>query len=344
MYLELLTTVVSLVTAVISLANARRPKRAGDSPLNLNFIAPSNGKVIRGVTIPIALATEGLDLSPVVDALIKNRSIANTLIATPSPESSSAEQDTRAAQQQTRAAKPKPLAVTIGALGHISERQWSQALTEVGFKNFSRGITANGREVIAFVPGESSSTRSVRVELQNSAATGSLIVVVGNSNEYAEWLTTLVSLVIAAVHASHPVGRKLDRELPINLNVVVPSTGKVIDELTLSVGPLTEKVGLATSVDRLLRSSSSVDAVPDENLNEGVVPVRGTSFIEDIRLAIHENRLSPRFRPADVRRACPGWAENTYAKYLPKHRLGNPGGYVAYFQRFGDGSYGLLGT
>ena len=49
----------------------------------------------------------------------------------------------------------------------------------------------------------------------------------------------------------------------------------------------------------------------------------------------------PRFRPADVRRACPGWADNTYSVFLPKHRRGNPGGYSEFFIQHEDGSCSL---
>jgi hypothetical protein len=65
-------------------------------------------------------------------------------------------------------------------------------------------------------------------------------------------------------------------------------------------------------------------------------------FVSDIRRARREGRLPERFRPDDVRRACPGWAEHTYGVFLPKHRRGNPGGYTAYFTRHADGSYSLL--
>ena len=65
-------------------------------------------------------------------------------------------------------------------------------------------------------------------------------------------------------------------------------------------------------------------------------------FMEDIRLAQAQGRLGDRFSADDVRGACPGWAEHTYGVFLPKHRLGNPGGYTAYFRRDADGSYSLL--
>ena len=65
-------------------------------------------------------------------------------------------------------------------------------------------------------------------------------------------------------------------------------------------------------------------------------------FVDDVRRAIREGRLGSRFRPDDVRKACPGWAGHTYGVFLPKHRRNNPGGYTAYFERHADGSYSLL--
>ena len=65
-------------------------------------------------------------------------------------------------------------------------------------------------------------------------------------------------------------------------------------------------------------------------------------FVEDIRRASRQGRLPARFRPNDVRRACPGWADHTYGVFLPKHRQGNPGGYTAYFRKNSDGTYSLL--
>ena len=66
-------------------------------------------------------------------------------------------------------------------------------------------------------------------------------------------------------------------------------------------------------------------------------------FVEDIRQAICRGTLAKRFRGADVRKACPRWKYQTYTNFLPKHRLGNPGGYAAYFNRHADGSYSLIG-
>lgn len=65
-------------------------------------------------------------------------------------------------------------------------------------------------------------------------------------------------------------------------------------------------------------------------------------FVDDMRHAIRSGRLGARFRPNDVREACPGWADHTYGVFLPKHRRGNPGGYTAYFERHADGSYSML--
>jgi hypothetical protein len=65
-------------------------------------------------------------------------------------------------------------------------------------------------------------------------------------------------------------------------------------------------------------------------------------FMSDVRAAHRSGRLPARFRAADVRAACPGWAEWTYHNFLPKHRLGNPRDYTEYFLRHSDGSYSLL--
>jgi hypothetical protein len=67
-----------------------------------------------------------------------------------------------------------------------------------------------------------------------------------------------------------------------------------------------------------------------------------SKFVEHIRRASRQGRLPARFDSDDVRRACPGWANNTYGVFLPKHRRGNPGGYTAYFERHADRTYSLL--
>ena len=65
-------------------------------------------------------------------------------------------------------------------------------------------------------------------------------------------------------------------------------------------------------------------------------------FVDDIRQARRQGKLPEHFRGSDVRRACPGWAVQTYTVFLPKHRVGNPGGYTAYFKQHTDGSYSLI--
>ena len=64
-------------------------------------------------------------------------------------------------------------------------------------------------------------------------------------------------------------------------------------------------------------------------------------FVEDIRQAKRQGKLPERFRNADVRKACPGWAERTYTNFLSKHRIGNSGDYTEYFKQHADGSYSL---
>jgi hypothetical protein len=64
--------------------------------------------------------------------------------------------------------------------------------------------------------------------------------------------------------------------------------------------------------------------------------------VDDIRRARRIGVLPERFRPADVRSACPGWADRTYGVFLPKHRRGNPGGYSEYFEQHEDGSFSLI--
>jgi hypothetical protein len=67
-----------------------------------------------------------------------------------------------------------------------------------------------------------------------------------------------------------------------------------------------------------------------------------TELVADIRRALMNGQLADRFRGADVRRACPGWANHTYTNFLSKHRVGNPTRQHAYFVRHEDGTYSLL--
>ena len=65
-------------------------------------------------------------------------------------------------------------------------------------------------------------------------------------------------------------------------------------------------------------------------------------FVDDIRRALARGDLPGRFRPHDLRRACPGWANHTYGVFLPKHRREKAGGYTEYFLQNADGSYSLI--
>ena len=66
-----------------------------------------------------------------------------------------------------------------------------------------------------------------------------------------------------------------------------------------------------------------------------------SDFVSAVRSAIREGKLKTPFRAKDVKEACPGWAASTYSTYLSKHRVGNPGGYTAYFRRHEKGLYSL---
>ena len=80
------------------------------------------------------------------------------------------------------------------------------------------------------------------------------------------------------------------------------------------------------SFGRVVRGVESTDS-PSPTL------VTVSRFVADIRQAVRDGRLPKRFRPRDVRRACPGWADHTYGVFLPKHRKGDPGRYTAYFEQ-----------
>lgn len=64
----------------------------------------------------------------------------------------------------------------------------------------------------------------------------------------------------------------------------------------------------------------------------------GRGTISQIRAAVSMGRLPHRFRPTDVNRALAiDWA----GTFLPKHRVGNPGGNTELFVRLGRGVYTL---
>lgn len=57
--------------------------------------------------------------------------------------------------------------------------------------------------------------------------------------------------------------------------------------------------------------------------------------------AVRSGKLAEPFTAEMVRRACPGWSDHTYGVFLPKHRVGNPGGNTPLFIRVSAGSYRL---
>ena len=65
-------------------------------------------------------------------------------------------------------------------------------------------------------------------------------------------------------------------------------------------------------------------------------------FINDIRQARSLGKLPERFRAADVRKACPGWAKQTYSSFLSKHCVGNRGGDTEHFRQHAPGLYSLI--
>jgi hypothetical protein len=60
---------------------------------------------------------------------------------------------------------------------------------------------------------------------------------------------------------------------------------------------------------------------------------------QDIYSAVAAGRLKEPFSAADVREACPGYADSTPGTFLPKHRIGNPGGNTRLFKRVPPGLY-----
>ncbi|TYK44563.1 hypothetical protein [Actinomadura decatromicini] len=103
------------------------------------------------------------------------------------------------------------------------------------------------------------------------------------------------------------------------------------------------EIGLSTVKrilrDRKARPSDALRRDSDPNSGRGR---RMSRMVAEIVRAREDGRLPERFRAADVREACPGWAENTYSTVLSDHRVGNPGDDTAYFVRHADGTYSLF--
>ena len=64
-------------------------------------------------------------------------------------------------------------------------------------------------------------------------------------------------------------------------------------------------------------------------------------LIQEIRQAVQDGRLAEPFNSADVLRAGVRCTASTPGRFLPKHRVGNPGGNTELFVRVDTGKYRL---
>ena len=78
----------------------------------------------------------------------------------------------------------------------------------------------------------------------------------------------------------------------------------------------------------------------DSVLVEEVVMAQSEVYSSIVQ-GVRRGDLSEPFGTAEFRRECPGFAENTYRKFLGKHREGN-GNESELFQRVSRGRYVLL--
>ena len=58
--------------------------------------------------------------------------------------------------------------------------------------------------------------------------------------------------------------------------------------------------------------------------------------------AVHSGKLKQPFNANMLKKACPGWTDHTYSVFLPKHRIGNPGGNTELFKQTSRGWYEIL--
>ncbi len=58
--------------------------------------------------------------------------------------------------------------------------------------------------------------------------------------------------------------------------------------------------------------------------------------------AVDSGSLKEPFKAADMKAACPGFADRTYWRFLSKHSKGNPGDDTELFERVARGRYRLL--
>lgn len=66
------------------------------------------------------------------------------------------------------------------------------------------------------------------------------------------------------------------------------------------------------------------------------------AIFQSIRNAKDKNLLNEPFSAKDFKKACPGFADNTYKNFLPKHAKGNPSKTTEIFHRIARGKYALL--
>jgi len=64
--------------------------------------------------------------------------------------------------------------------------------------------------------------------------------------------------------------------------------------------------------------------------------------VEEVREAVQEGKLTEPFSKKNLERVFKNWGKGTYDAYLFKHRVGNPGGYLEYFERVAPGKFKLV--
>jgi hypothetical protein len=177
---------------------------------------------------------------------------------------------------------------------------------------------------------------------------------VARGNETVELIKIILQALLVALGLAVILSAAAVFVVILVLTLLCATVAAGIDGLTYLLSFGTRRPGGRRRALRLARAWLAIWAAPwkknqKPQLNPTPSPLRlpktGVSksrFVDDIHRARREGRLPFRFSPDDVRRACPGWANNTYGVFLPKHRRGNPGGYTAYFERHAYGTYSLL--
>jgi hypothetical protein len=92
--------------------------------------------------------------------------------------------------------------------------------------------------------------------------------------------------------------------------------------------------------DELVEIQTLANSSETDGINRSL-RASASRLVNEIERAIRSGSLDDRFRPREVRQACPGFANQTYPVFLSNHRVGNPFGYTEYFHRNGDGTYSL---